>query len=203
MPSFVKDLYEIPCDLKNMTPEAIEVFLVGVKPFDSNSNWSRYSVDFVREKLLSKELEGRIVLALSLSLWLNPLHERKRLDGVNSSVVVTDILKELLTAELAENNEEHLAKLYHLCETGGINLPNFSFGLAKNKSIEPINAAYAFLPMNEETQVELVANDSPHQVSIYLPTLFVSIIYKCLYFYCFLVLCNYHQVPENLDVTGS
>jgi hypothetical protein len=166
MPSFVKDLYEIPPDLKKMTPEAIEVFLVGAKPLDRNSSWSRYSVDFVREKLLSKELEGRIVLALSLTLWLDPLHERKRLDGVNSSVVVTDILKDLLTAELAEKNQEHMIKLYHLCETGGINLPNCTFGLVRNKRINPITPAYAFLPMNEEIEVELVANDSPHQVSV-------------------------------------
>ncbi|XP_032782601.2 putative ATP-dependent RNA helicase TDRD12 isoform X1 [Daphnia magna] len=159
---FVKDIFELPEHLKKIAPEAIEVFLVGAKPLERNSSWSRYANDFVREKLMSKELEGRIVLALSSTLWLSPLHERKRLDGLNSCVVVTDILKELLKAELAESNDEHLVKLHHLCETGGLVLPDCSVGLA-SRSSKPIEVAHAFLPMNEETQVELVASDSPHQ----------------------------------------
>ncbi|XP_057379935.1 putative ATP-dependent RNA helicase TDRD12 isoform X2 [Daphnia carinata] len=159
---FVKDLFELPEHLKKMASEAIEIFLVGAKPLEGNSSWSRYAIDFVREKLMSKELEGRIVLALSTTLWLSPLHERKRLDGVNSCVVVTDILKELLKAELAERNDEHLVKLHHLCETGGLVLPDCSVGLA-SRSSKPIEVAHAFLPMNEETRVELVASDSPHQ----------------------------------------
>lgn len=159
---FVKELYEIPESLKNAPPEAVEIYLVGVKPVNHNTTWSRYSVDFVREKLMNKELEGRIVLALSSTLWLKPLHERKCLDGLNSSVVVTDIKKELLTAQLAEKNEEHIVNLHHLCETGGIVLPNYNVGLSEKIS-SPANVAFAFLPLNEPVHVEVKNILSPHQ----------------------------------------
>lgn len=127
---------------------------------DRHTNWSRYSINFVREKLMGKELDGRVVLSLSSTLWLKPLHERKRLEGFKSTVVVGDILKELLTAQLAERNEEHIVKLHHLCETGGIVLPNYSVGLDSKVKSKPIEVAHAFLPANQETQVELVTAES-------------------------------------------
>lgn len=133
---------------------------------DRSTTWSRYSVDFVRERLLSKELDGRVVLALSSTLWLQPLHERKRLDGFKSSVVVGDIRKELLLAQLAENNEEHMIKLYHLCETGGICLPNYNVGLNNRLNKNSAAVTHAFLTLNEETEVSVVATDSPHRFYI-------------------------------------
>ncbi len=159
----VTQLFELPDNLKNAPPEAVEIFLVGVKPLDRNTSWNEYATTFVREKIMSKELDGRIVLALSSSLWLQPLHERKRLDGVNSFVVLTDIRKEMLGAQLAEKNEEHMVKLYHLCETGGIILPDYSIGLAKKNSSMLHEVAHAFLPMHEETKIEVVSTVSPHE----------------------------------------
>lgn len=146
--------------MKSISPAAVEIFLVGAKPLDRNTSWSRYSIDFAREKLMSRELDGRIVLSLSSTLWLQPLHERKRLEGFKSTVVVGDILKDLLTAQLAEKNEEHIVKLHHLCEAGGIILPNYNVGLDKKANSKPIEVAHAFLPTNQETEVELVYAES-------------------------------------------
>jgi len=70
--SFVQDLIELPESLKALPPEAIEVYLAGVKPLDKNTEWSRRSIEFVRAKLMNKVLDGHIVLALSSSLWLKP-----------------------------------------------------------------------------------------------------------------------------------
>ena len=159
----VTELFELPNVLKNAPAEAIEIFLVGVKPLDRNSSWNEYSTKFVREKLMSKELEGRIVLALSSSLWLQPLYERKPLDKRDCLIVTTDIRKELLEGQLAERNEEHMVKLYHLCEAGGITLPDYSIGLAKKTISMSVEMAHAFLPMNEEAKVEVVSTESPHQ----------------------------------------
>ena len=70
--SFVQDLIELPGNLKALPPQAIEVFLAGVKPLDKNTEWSRRSIEFARAKLMNKVLDGHIVLALSSSLWLKP-----------------------------------------------------------------------------------------------------------------------------------
>jgi hypothetical protein len=69
---FVQDLIELPEFLKALPPEAIEVYLAGVKPLDKNTEWSRRSIEFARAKLMNKVLDGHIVLALSSSLWLKP-----------------------------------------------------------------------------------------------------------------------------------
>ena len=163
MTCFVNTLFELPANLKTHPPEAIEIFLVGAYPMDRNSTWSRNSIQFVNEKIMGKELEGRVVLALSSTLWLQPLQERKRLDGLKSVVVVGDILKDLFEAQLAEKNADHLSRLHHLCETGGIDLPDIQVGLMSKTANKPVEAARAFLPLDGQTEVKVVMVESPHQ----------------------------------------
>ena len=160
--TLVKDIFALPDHLKAIPPQAIEVFLVGVKPIGNNSSWSRTSTDFIRSKLMGKEMDGRIVLALSSTLFLDPLVERACLQGSKSKqlVYLFDPRREILNGQFGETNEEHLGKLYHLCQAGGIELADYSVGLAK-KSDEACAMNHAFLPLKEETQVEVAVVVSP------------------------------------------
>lgn len=63
----------------------------------------------MRAKLIGKELEGCIVLALSNTLWLNPLHQRK-LEG-DSALVIMDVRAEILDGKFGEINKDHMMKL--------------------------------------------------------------------------------------------
>lgn len=156
----VKELYELPDDLKNIAPQVVEIYLVDLKPIQNASAWSRFSYEFAREKILNKELDGRIVLALSSTLWLNPLCERKRPEGMKDFINVFDIRKELIDNDYAENYPGHLSQLYDLCRAGGVQLADSSCGLVKVREQAPA-ISYAFLRADEQTEVYVSAVYSP------------------------------------------
>lgn len=164
----VSELLRLADDLSAEPAKVKELILAGVKPVDGNSNWNRFSLDFVRERILNKEMDGRIVLALSSTLWLQPLVERKRLEGSRAWIHVQNVAKELLEHQLAAPNDGHAAKLYDLCRTGGFELPDHSVGLARRRdadadACEPTaagSARHAFLPSGAQVCVSAV--ESPH-----------------------------------------
>lgn len=156
----MNELFNLADHLKIVPPQAVEIILVGLRPLDKDPVWPRQSVDFARERILHRELDGRIVLALSSTLWLSPLHERRKVDG--GMVVVTDIHKDLLDTHRAEKNEEHLQKLYDLCKIGQVSLLDYSVGIAVKKVDEP-DVRYAFLPLLKETIVQVSCFLNPEQ----------------------------------------
>ena len=109
-------------------------------------------------------MDGHIVLALSSTLWIDRLVVRTALENTKNSVMVNlfDAGNEILKQKLGEVNKDHMAKLYYLCETGGIDLPDFSIGLAKEKWMN-VTAAYAYLPLGVETNVEVSNIESPQR----------------------------------------
>ena len=148
----INELFNLADHLKTVPPQAVEIILVGLRPMDKDPAWPPHAVNFVRERILHRELDGRVVLALSSTLWLNPLHERRKIEG--GMVVVTDIYKELLDTYRAEKNEEHIQKLYDLCKIGQVSLLDYSIGIAAKKVDEP-DVRYAFLPLSEETVIQV------------------------------------------------
>lgn len=156
-------LFRLPDHLKTIPPQAIEIILVGCRPPDKDPSWPLHTVHFVRGKLTNRELDGRIVLALSSTLWLQPLHERRKVEGTNALVVVTDIHKELLGTKRAEKNDDHIKKLYTLAETGGISLSDYSVGIACKKAMDEAEVRYAFLPLLKPVEVQVCCFSSPDQ----------------------------------------
>ncbi len=109
---------------------------------------------------MGHELEGNIMLSLSSTLWLQPLQERTRPPGSRACVVVLDVAREILNQQLGEKNPDHMMLLHHLCETGGLMLPDSTLGVAK-KNRETSDVSYAFLPMREESLVQVSHTSSP------------------------------------------
>lgn len=159
----INDLFWIPEELKLFPPQAIEIFLVGLRPLDKDHSWHCRSTDFVRERINGHELDGRVVLALSSTLWLSPLHERKKVNGTNAMVVVTDIFKELLDTHRAEKNEEHLQKLYNTCKIGQISLSDYSIGIAPKRLVDEPEVRYAFLPLSQDVKVKVARFLNPEK----------------------------------------
>lgn len=43
--AFVQDLFDLPDELKTQPAEAVQIYLVGCKPLDRNTSWSRHAND--------------------------------------------------------------------------------------------------------------------------------------------------------------
>ena len=159
----VCELFQLPEEIKSHPPLVAEILLVGLKPYDGSTTWNRYSLDFVRDKIIKKELDGRIVLALNSTLWLDPLVHRKRLGSAKTHITLLDIRKELIQKQLAKENEGHIEKLHGLCVTGGFELPDYSVGFVVKSDVpNEASVSYAFLPPGEPTEVRVSAVKSPH-----------------------------------------
>ena len=160
----INDIYELPDHLKELPPLAVEIFLAGIKPLDNKITRSRSSIRFIQTQLKDKVVSGHIVLGLSSTLWVDRLVERTKLDGDRKVMVnLLDVGKKILDEKLGLVNKEHMAKLYHLCQTGSIELPDYSVGLVKT-SLNKVTANYAFLPVDTGTvTVGVQAIESPQR----------------------------------------
>lgn len=52
---------------------------------------------------------------------------------------------------------------YHLCETGGMKLPDYTVGLSSKAVQAPPPIQHAFLQLKEATEVELGSIESPYR----------------------------------------
>lgn len=58
----------------------------------------------MRVLLRDRQLEGRIVASMAGSLWLDPLVERRMMDGIKVLNVVLNVRQQLMHKDLADNN---------------------------------------------------------------------------------------------------
>lgn len=160
----VNNIYILPDHLKQLPPLAVEIFLAGIKPPDNNTTWNRSSTHFIQTELKDKVISGHIVLALSSTLWIDRLIERTTLEGDKRVMVnLLDVGKKILDQKLGQVNKEHMEKLYHLCQTGSIELPDYTVGLAKTP-LNKVTANYAFLPADSDTfTVSVQTVESPQR----------------------------------------
>ncbi|XP_060063128.1 uncharacterized protein LOC132543628 [Ylistrum balloti] len=109
-------LYNLPPHLRDVPYQALEVFICRVQPVDLDENWTSKASMFVYDLLNQKTMDGRIVLRVGNTLWLDPLVERIYLTDVHAYCTNLFVRSELLKNGFAVDNPNHLQLLYDLCK---------------------------------------------------------------------------------------
>ncbi|KAJ8302609.1 hypothetical protein KUTeg_019005 [Tegillarca granosa] len=118
-------LYVLPEKLKAYPQQAVSVYVCRLKPLDKDNEWTSNASMYIDELLNHKELEGRIVLSLENTLWLDPLVERVHLHATKTVINKMHVRSELLKNNFAVDNPEHIEKLYALCK-GKVEIPDIN-----------------------------------------------------------------------------
>eukprot|EP00057_Strongylocentrotus_purpuratus_P025161 XP_011679635.1 PREDICTED: uncharacterized protein LOC100891190 [Strongylocentrotus purpuratus] len=158
----IDKLLKLPDGLRQIKYQAVEVFVSRVKPTDKDYSWNPRADNYMYDFLTNKELDGKIVLSLGNSLWLDPLVERCHLEETKSSVEI-HTRREMIKQGFAVDNPEHIQNLVELCK-GKMKLPKDTPLTQVNQSVKlPAPAR-----LNEDTanQVYLSAIENPHHIYI-------------------------------------
>ncbi|XP_052060884.1 uncharacterized protein LOC127701133 isoform X2 [Mytilus californianus] len=140
-----KKLFDLPQKLKNISFQAVDVFICRLKPIDSDEDWTPRASMFMHELIEHKELDGRIVLSMENTLWLDPLVEEIELTAVGTKVHKMYVRSELLKNGFAVDNTKHLQNLFELCK-GKIKIPDINKELHKSEETLSVD----LLPENSE-----------------------------------------------------
>ncbi|XP_074645053.1 uncharacterized protein LOC141901607 [Tubulanus polymorphus] len=116
------NLYKLPADLLELPAQAVEVYVCRVKPVDKDIDWTPKVSTFVHALAFGKEIDGKVVLSLGHTMWLDPMVERSRLKSIKSISHNFNIRNELLQNNFADDNPTHIKCLYKLCE-GRVRIP--------------------------------------------------------------------------------
>ncbi|XP_069113789.1 putative ATP-dependent RNA helicase TDRD12 isoform X2 [Argopecten irradians] len=150
-------LYNLPPHLRDIPFQAMEVFICRVQPVDLDENWTSKASMFVYNLLDQKTLDGRIVLRIGNTLWLDPLAERIYLSDLHAYSTNLFVRSELLKNGFAVDNPNHLQLLYDLCK-GQIEIPP----LNQQSNRSEMKAEVEILPQSKEShQVHLSCISSP------------------------------------------
>ncbi|KAL9974651.1 hypothetical protein ACROYT_G011712 [Oculina patagonica] len=112
----VDRLLQLPPQFHSCPFQAVEVFVCGVQPLDKDIEWTDQTSAFVVHLIEGKEMEGKVVLSLGNTMWLDPLVERKYLKSINVTTNVVNVRMELLKEKRATENRQHVRLLRNLCE---------------------------------------------------------------------------------------
>lgn len=127
-------LLQLPSQFHSFPFQAIQVFACRIQPIDKDTAWTVQGKHFVKHLIEGKEMEGRVVLSLGNTMWLDPLVERKHLKNINVTTNQLNIRMAILKEKFATDNKQHLRLLRSLCE-GVIDLSpseGGASGLAEN-----------------------------------------------------------------------
>ncbi|XP_070574044.1 uncharacterized protein [Ptychodera flava] len=112
----MSQLLVLPVQFHKIPSQVIEVFACRVKPVDKDPDWTVQASYHVYELINGRELNGKIVLCLGKSWWLDPLLERSELQELNVIANANNVRRELLKNGYGLENQQHIESLYKLCE---------------------------------------------------------------------------------------
>ncbi|ESO90820.1 hypothetical protein LOTGIDRAFT_233600 [Lottia gigantea] len=104
----------LPPLLKVYPPQAVEVYLCRVKPIDNDSEWTPKANSCLFDLINNIIIDGRIVLSLGNTIWVDPLAQREYLENIRSTINKMNIRSELIKNKLATDNPEHVRDLIEL-----------------------------------------------------------------------------------------
>ncbi|XP_012284583.1 putative ATP-dependent RNA helicase TDRD12 isoform X2 [Orussus abietinus] len=118
------ELLEIPDELLKWPVHIVEVFLAGISPFDSETDWNRCVDDAVHQwfdTFLDKEsyVCGKVCLHLGNTLWMESLEIRSSLIGCND-FFNSSLKTELINTKHGVKNGDHMKYLLELCKADGL-----------------------------------------------------------------------------------
>lgn len=159
----VDRLLQLPSQFHSCPFQAVEVFACRVQPLDKDLAWTIQGKHFVKHLIEGKEMEGRVVLSLGNTMWLDPLVQRTRLENINVTTNVVHVRMELLKEKLAAENKQHVRLLRSLCE-GVIDLTPLeggASGLVENSEESSRVLEAAVLPEEGFHSVYVSAVENP------------------------------------------
>lgn len=112
----VDRLLQLPSQFHSCPFQAVQVFVCRLQPLDKDIAWTVQGKHFVKHLIEGKEMEGRVVLSLGNTMWLDPLVERKHLKNINVTTNQLNVRMEILKEKYATDNKQHLKLLKNLCD---------------------------------------------------------------------------------------
>ncbi|XP_033626498.1 uncharacterized protein LOC117289469 [Asterias rubens] len=133
----VSKLLRLPDHLSIIPHQVVEIVVCRIKPLDGDTDWTTQAGFFVHNKIHDKQLEGKIILNLNNTLWVDPLVQRVHLPSLQTTVNIHNIRQELLEEGYAEDNPEHITNLRKRCE-GRLTLPDLVTPSGQEHRSQPI-----------------------------------------------------------------
>ncbi|BFZ13477.1 hypothetical protein BsWGS_16516 [Bradybaena similaris] len=106
-------LLKLPKSLAQIPYQAVEAYLCCVKPIDDDVEWTMEANMFINHLVQGKELVGRIMLSVGLTIWLLPLVHQISLKSVGLTNDI-NVRQELLANNFAAANSDHMQNLFEL-----------------------------------------------------------------------------------------
>ncbi|VDI72626.1 aarF domain-containing kinase, partial [Mytilus galloprovincialis] len=125
-----KKLFDLPQKLKNISFQAVDVYICRIKPIDSDEDWTPRTWR-----------TWTLITPFGLILWLREIE----LTAVGTKVHKMYVRSELLKNGFAVDNPKHLQNLYELCK-GKIKIPDINKELHKSEETLSVD----LLPENSE-----------------------------------------------------
>ncbi|XP_054290854.1 putative ATP-dependent RNA helicase TDRD12 isoform X1 [Macrosteles quadrilineatus] len=167
----VTDLFRLPDDMAKLPPSVVDMYLCAVKPKDLDTSWPTAPGRWVDEQLRQTRrqspngyLVGKIKFALRGSLWLDPVDYQEFLPELDTTVHLLNLRRDLLKANMATDNSNHLPALRRLCENAGIELPQEDPVVMKK--VKQPHPQWAWLPVDEMEDVHIVVVENPEAIFV-------------------------------------
>ncbi|CAG5130622.1 unnamed protein product, partial [Candidula unifasciata] len=149
----IGQLLKLPQTLAQIPYQAVEAYLCCVKPMDDDVEWTVEANMFINNLVQGKELVGRIMLSVGLTVWLLPLVHQVTLKSVGVANDI-NVRQELLGNKFAAVNPEHIQNLFELFR-GKIDI-----------SEKLMRQYFDYTLQMEMRQESLTEGDGFHEVSI-------------------------------------
>ncbi|XP_071824728.1 putative ATP-dependent RNA helicase TDRD12 isoform X2 [Apostichopus japonicus] len=165
IPSY--NLLALPKAFKNIPYQAVEIICCGAMPPDKENQWTTQANLAIHNMIHGEELEGKIVMSLGNTLWLDPVVQRIKVPDLKTHINRFNVRLELIEKDFAVPNPTHLEKIKELC-SGKIDLDTDEHFQRKKQEAKELSLKpqYECLPIGKSRQVYLSAAGSPHQFSV-------------------------------------
>ncbi|XP_023234145.1 putative ATP-dependent RNA helicase TDRD12 [Centruroides sculpturatus] len=159
---YAHKLLKIPSELISYPAQVVEIYICNVQPVDKCFEWTTQADTFVHNIISGKEMEGKLVLCLGYTIWLDPFVHYVTLEN-NLKIIETKITTALIKDHYAIPNPDHLKKLRSLCE-GEITSFNNILANEKEENNAEISHAVpqAFLELDQIYEVSVWQVHNPN-----------------------------------------
>ncbi|KAJ8041792.1 DEAD-box ATP-dependent RNA helicase 20 [Holothuria leucospilota] len=169
LPSY--KLMALPAAFKSIPYQAVEIVACGVMPPDKENSWTTQANLKIHNSIHGLELEGKVVLSLGNTMWLDPVVQRIKLPDLKGTVHFCNVRRDLIENDFGVSNPSHIERIKNLC-AGIVDLeaegPNVKLS-EENQTEEP-GASYVpqydSFTVGESYEVYLSASGNPHLFSV-------------------------------------
>ncbi|KAH1014972.1 putative ATP-dependent RNA helicase TDRD12 [Dendroctonus ponderosae] len=165
--SALNGLFKMPEELKKMPPQCYEVQLANLIPPFEDKRFSRLARKkaqmLVDQNCNDVVMIGTVVLQTAMTFWIDDVYEYRVMHDKKLPFIGFQLTRELIKQGLAIKSRDSLERLYQLCKTAQIDLPDYKIirPVVKNVKVDQVKPNWAFLDLEAIHEVIFTFARSP------------------------------------------